>query len=52
MSPNPFMVLLALVQLAAMGHEFMYGSKYVGALYFCYSVANILLLIIASKINN
>lgn len=47
---NPFMVLLSIVQLAAMWYEFVKGNKYVALLYLCYSIANILLIIIAMKV--
>lgn len=47
---NPFMVLLSIVQFAAMIHEAIYGSKYVAGLYLCYSVANVILMIIAMKV--
>lgn len=47
---NPFMIALAVVQCAATIYEAFRGNKYVAALYLCYTIANILLIIIGSKL--
>ena len=47
---NPFMGALAILQFAAAVYEFIKADKYVALLYLCYTIANILLIIIAQKI--
>lgn len=48
---NPFMGLLTAVQLCAAAYELIKGNRYLAALYVCYGVANILLMIIGARVN-
>ena len=47
---NPFMGLLTEVQLCAAVYELIKGNRYLATLYVCYGAANILLMIIGSKV--
>lgn len=44
------MITLTALYFGASGYEVIFGSKYFGALYTCYGVANILLMIVAMKV--
>jgi hypothetical protein len=48
---NPFMIIITVIQLAATAHEFYYGNKYMGSLYLCYSISNVLMIIISGKLD-
>lgn len=48
---NPFMIVLAIVQVLACIYEFWKGNKYVALLYLCYAIANVLLILISKKIS-
>lgn len=47
---NPFIGLLTIVQFIAAIYELIKGNRYMAMLYLCYSVANVLLMIIGSKV--
>jgi len=49
---NPFMILASILYLSAALYELKKGSPLLAALYFCYSISNVLLIFIDKGIKS